>query len=126
MLRLSLYLFLWISSMGLAIFSNQNIYPVTIKLGFFESIKLPLGLVLIFSAGLGAIAITLLTEISRKTLQSPFPNISQFTNFPNKTSFSKNSTAPKNPSKNPSKNSSKNEKQKPKDDFDDTWDDDWG
>jgi|JFJP01.1.fsa_nt_gi hypothetical protein len=126
MLRLLLYLSLWFGSMGLAIFSSQNIYLVTVKFIYLESIKLPLGLVLVFCAGLGAIAMTLLMEFSRKSFQFSVPNIPQFTNSGTKTTFSKNSTeSQKTTSKIPFNNSSTNKKSNTKDDFESDWDDDW-
>ena len=126
MLRLLLYLSLWFGSMGLAIFSSQNIYLVTVKFIYLESIKLPLGLVLVFCAGLGAIAMTLLMEFSRKSFQFSVPNIPQFNNSGTKTTFSKNSTeSQKTTSKIPFNNSSTNKKSNTKDDFESDWDDDW-
>jgi uncharacterized integral membrane protein len=49
----SLILAAWVSA--IAILSIQNITAVSLKLLTFESIQLPLGIVLAFSAGVGAI-----------------------------------------------------------------------
>lgn len=121
-MRLLLYLCLWIGSMGLAIFSSQNIYAVTVKLGAFESIKLPLGLVLIFCAGLGAIVMTLLMGLTQKSIQFSFPSIPKFTKI------SSQKTQPesqKTSSNKRSVNSFNKKKQESRDSFDDDWDDDW-
>lgn len=126
MLRLLLYLCLWLGSMGLAIFSSQNIDLVTVKFIYLESIKLPLGLVLVFCAGLGATTMTLLMGFSQKSFQFAVPNISQFNNSATKSAFSKNSTEPqKTTSKTPSDNLSAHKKSNAKDDFDSDWNDDW-
>jgi len=130
MLRLTLYILIWVGSMGLAIFSNQNIIPISIKFLSSESIKIPLGLLLIACAGLGAVAIALM--IASFTAE---PSSSQFgetfgksfknsTNTPKyqsnnlqkdfKSTVSPDKQEQKNISKNISKNSSKN-----------TWDNDW-
>jgi uncharacterized integral membrane protein len=127
MLRLLLYLCLWIGSMGLAIFSSQNIYTVTVKLGAFESIKLPLGLVLIFCAGLGAIVMTLFMGFAQKSIQFSFSSIPKFTKSSPKTFFQKSQTAPQKTSSNQrSANPNNKKKQESRDSFDDDWDDDWG
>ena len=126
MLRLLLYLCLWFGSMGLTIFSSQNIYLVTIKFFYFESIKLPLALVLIFCAGLGAITMTLLMEFSQKPSRFSVPNIPQFNNLEPKSSFPKNSTkTQKETSKTPFHKPSTNKKSSTKDDFDSNWEDNW-
>ncbi len=49
----SLILAAWVSA--IAILSIQNITAVSLKLLTFESIQLPLGIVLAFSVGVGAI-----------------------------------------------------------------------
>ncbi|WP_271251885.1 hypothetical protein [Pseudanabaena sp. Chao 1811] len=122
MMRLLLYLCLWIGSMGLAIFSSQNIYAVTVKLGAFESIKLPLGLVLIFCAGLGSVAMTLLMGFTEKSIQFSFPSIPKFT----KISSKKTQTESQKTSSNKrSANSFNKKKQESRDSFDDDWDDEW-
>jgi len=126
MLRLLLYFCLWIGSMGLAIFASQNISPVTVKLGTLESIKLPLGLVLIFCTGLGAITMSVFMEFSRNSLQFSFPSLPKFTVSNTKPSSQKPQTEPqKTSSKNSFVNPSNQKKQAFRDDFDNDWDDDW-
>ena len=107
-MRLLLYFFLWISSLGLAIFSSQNIYPIAVKFISFESIKLPLGLVLIFCAGLGATSMAFL----QTSIQFTLPNVPKPAN---------STTA----SKNEFIKTKQKTKQKTKDDFDDEWNDEW-
>ncbi len=122
MTRLLLYFFLWISSLGLAIFSSQNIYPIAVKFISFESIKLPLGLVLIFCAGLGATSMTFL----QTSIQFTLPSIPKPTNSPPKTSFQNNQAESRNVTARViPKNQSAKTKQKTKDDFDDEWNDEW-
>jgi len=122
-MRLLLYLFLCISSLGIAIFSSQNIYLITVKLVSFESIKLPLGLVLVLCTGLGAVLVTFLTTFSKTSLQFTFPNIPEFTKSSTKSSFQNNQ---KKSQKVTPKNSSTNKKYEvTKDDFDDERNDDW-
>ncbi len=126
MLRVLLYFCLWIGSMGLAIFASQNIDPVTVKLGTFESIKLPLGLVLISCTGLGAITMSLFMEFSQSPLQLSFSSLPKFTVSKTKPSTQKKQTEPqKASSKNSFVNPSTKKKQPLRDDFDDDWDDDW-
>lgn len=60
MIRTFVYVLLWFLLMGVAIFATQNTLNVSLKFLIFQSINLPLGLVLVFSAGLGAVAITLM------------------------------------------------------------------
>ena len=122
MTRLLLYFLLWIISFGLAIFSNQNIYSIAVKFISFESIKLPLGLVLIFCAGLGATSMTFL----QTSILFTSPSIPKSTNSTTQTLFQNNQAAPRNvtPRTTP-KNQSAKTKQKTKDDFDDEWSDEW-
>jgi uncharacterized integral membrane protein len=114
MIRILLYLWLWALSMGIAIFATQNMLSVSIKLLMFESIKLPLGLVLVFSAGLGAIVVTMLQS---------FPNLpkykSPFSGRPKPISDRFSASQPKESKKvtSPKKSS--------QDGFDEVWDDDW-
>jgi uncharacterized integral membrane protein len=115
MIRLSLYFFLWISAIAIAIFSSQNIYPIVVKFISFESIKLPLGLVLIFCAGLGATFMTFLMAFPSKSIQS--------TNFP--INFSTKTSVQKPQKVATPKNESTNKKSIAKDDFDDDQNDDW-
>ena len=121
-MQLLLYLLLWIGSIGLAIFSNQNIYLVTVKLASLESIKLPLGLVLIFCVGLGAFLVTFLVAFSKASLQSRVSSIPKTLNSSTKTAFQKTQTDTQ---KAISKNEFIKKKQKISDDFDDEWDENW-
>ena len=121
-MQLLLYLLLWIGSIGLAIFSNQNIYLVTVKLASLESIKLPLGLVLIFCVGLGAFLMTFLIAFSKASLQSRVSSIPKTLNSSTKTAFQKTQTDTQ---KAISKNELIKKKQKISDDFDDEWDENW-
>ena len=119
MIRLSLYIFLWIASMAIAIFATQNIHLVNLRFFTFESIKLPLGLVLIFCAGLGATCINL-WQISVGFELPTVPKFSVFSagnNPVKRQTVAQTSTFKKDISR--SNNSIK-------DDFDDDWDDDWG
>ncbi|MBD2188793.1 LapA family protein [Pseudanabaena mucicola] len=117
-MRLFLYVFLWILTLAIAIFASQNITTVSLRLFGFESIKLPLGLLLIFSAGLGAtIASLSQTSIDLQTLT--IPKLSVFSDKKNlfvKKTEAKTSTFKKNISVN---------RNRYKDDFDSDWDDDW-
>ena len=121
-MQLLLYLLLWIGSIGLAIFSNQNIYLVTVKLASLESIKLPLGLVLIFCVGLGSFLVTFLVAFSKASLQSRVSSIPKTLNSSTKTAFQKTQTDTQ---KAISKNEFIKKKQKISDDFDDEWDENW-
>ena len=121
-MQLLLYLLLWIGSIGLAIFSNQNIYLVTVKLASLESIKLPLGLVLIFCVGLGAFLVTFLVAFSKASLQSRVSSIPKTLNSSTKTAFQKTQTDTQ---KAISKNELIKKKQKISDDFDDERDENW-
>ena len=53
------YLVLWFLLMGVAIFATQNIDLIEVKFINLTSIPVPLGLALVSSAGLGALALTL-------------------------------------------------------------------
>lgn len=117
-MQLLLYLLLWIGSIGLAIFSNQNIYLITVKLASLESIKLPLGLVLISCVGLGAF----LVAFSKASLQSRVSSIPKTLNSSTKTAFQKTQTDTQ---KAISKNEFIKKKQKISDDFDNEWDENW-
>jgi len=129
MLRLTLYILIWLGSMGLAIFSSQNINPVTIKFLSLESIKLPIGLVLIFCAGLGAVALTLMMTFF--TSVQSINNNSQFHKIFS-SSFNSSTKPDKTQSNNPEKNT-KNEiknnkyqyKNNPNNNWDSKWSDEW-
>jgi hypothetical protein len=122
MIRLSLYIFLWIGSMAIAIFATQNTVLVNLRFFAFESIKLPLGLVLIFCAGCGATCI----NIWQASISFELPTVPKFSVFSKRNNPSKRQTvaqtaaAPKDVSK-----VSRTTK-KVRDDFDDDWDEDWG
>jgi cytoskeletal protein RodZ len=122
--------------MGVAIFATQNTLLVTVKFLAFESINLPLGLVLVFNAGLGAIAATVWQNMSAneaeattarpKATQQPgsysaykASNASNKTGESSKSSKSTASTSSSTYGKNTAKNDKFN-------DFDEEWDDDWG
>ncbi|MEA5476936.1 LapA family protein [Pseudanabaena galeata UHCC 0370] len=122
MIRLSLYIFLWVASMAIAIFATQNTSLVNLKLFSFESIKLPLGLLLIFCAGFGAICIT----FGQTLIGFELPTVPKFSVFPTGNNASKRQTVvqPSTAKKDVSKTNNRNNNVK--DDFDDDWDDDWG
>lgn len=52
------YTILWFLLMGTAIFATQNTTLVTVQFLMLTSIRVPLGLLLVSSAGLGAMAVT--------------------------------------------------------------------
>lgn len=117
MIRLSLYLFLWIASMAIAIFATQNTYLVSVRLFNFESIKIPLGLLLICCTGLGAVFVNLW----QTSISSELPTVPNFSgdstrNAPQKQQSATTST--------PKPDTSRTTK-KFNDDFDDEWDEEW-
>ncbi len=57
----SLVVAIWV--VAIAIISVQNATPISLKFFTFESIQIPLGLVLAFSAGVGIIGIALLQPL---------------------------------------------------------------
>ncbi|HBQ97288.1 lipopolysaccharide assembly protein LapA domain-containing protein [Roseofilum sp. Belize BBD 4] len=68
-LSLTLLLSVWISA--IAILSVQNATPVSLKFLLFESVQIPVGILLAFSASLGLLAgLLILPWRSNKT--SPF------------------------------------------------------
>jgi uncharacterized integral membrane protein len=131
MIQVLVYGLLWILLMGVAIFATQNTLFVTIKFLTFESISLPLGLVLVFSAGLGAIALTIWQNTQVAESEPPIPskqnsdrgNFSSYSAYrasaPSASSASSKSTGTSTSTKSTPKNSQA-------DDFDEEWDDDWG
>jgi uncharacterized integral membrane protein len=60
-LLISLVVGIWI--VAIAIISVQNATPVSLKFFTFQSIQIPIGLVLAFSAGVGIIGIALLQPL---------------------------------------------------------------
>ncbi len=133
MLRLTLYILIWFGSMGLAIFSSQNISPVTVKFLSLESIKVPIGLLLISCAGLGAVAITFVMTFLKST-QSINGNGTTSKIFNSQINNSTNSATntpksqPNNPQKNPKNEVSPNKRQSksdPNNTWDSKWNDDW-
>ncbi|MEE3717782.1 LapA family protein [Tumidithrix elongata RA019] len=118
MIRILLYFWLWFLSMGIAIFATQNTLSITLKFLVFDSIKLPLGLVLVFCAGVGAIAVTILQSFPKLP---NYASVFSRRSTPSKDAFSASAPPPKDTKKatsTPSKKASK-------DDFDEEWDDDW-
>jgi uncharacterized integral membrane protein len=57
----SIVVAIWV--VAIAILSVQNITPVSLRFLNFQSIQLPIGLVLAFSAGVGLIAVALLLPL---------------------------------------------------------------
>lgn len=119
MIRLLLYMFIWVTSMAIAIFATQNTYLVSLRLLTFESIKFPLGLVIIFCGGLGAIFITIL----QNQISFDLPTMPNFSGFAPKESYFKNQTSTQ---KSTTKKDIAKPNQKNKNDFDEDWDEDWG
>jgi len=119
MIRLSLYIFLWVASIAIAIFATQNTYPVNLRFFSFESIKLPIGLLLIFCAGCGATCISLW----QTSIGFELPTVPKFSVLPTQNNPSKRQTTAKTATV--KKDSSRTTK-KVKDDFGEDWDDDWG
>ncbi|MFZ4730318.1 MAG: hypothetical protein ACOYMQ_16870 [Pseudanabaena sp.] len=122
MIRLSLYIFLWIGAMAIAIFATQNTFLVNLRFFAFESIKLPLGLVLIFCAGCGATCI----NIWQASVSFELPTIPKFSVFTNKNNPSKRQTVAQTATTTKDSSRSSKTTKKVKDDFDDDWDEDWG
>jgi uncharacterized integral membrane protein len=135
MLRVLVYGLLWILLMGVAIFATQNTLLVTVKFLAFESVNLPLGLVLVFSGGLGAIAATVWQNMATAETETTVarPNATQqpsgYSAY-RASSSSNTSESTKSSKTNESKGSSTSAKNATKtdkfDDFDEEWDDDWG
>ncbi len=108
--------------MGVAIFAPQNTLLIAIKFLAFESINLPLGLVLVFSAGLGAIAVTIWqnTQIAEFEPSTSAQQKSDRGNFSSYSAYrASNTSSASSKSQNTPKNTQSN-------DFDEDWDDDWG
>jgi hypothetical protein len=122
MIRLSLYIFLWITSMAIAIFATQNTNLVNLRLFSFESIKLPLGLLLIFCAGFGATCIT----FGQTLISFELPIVPKFSVFSAGNNSSKRQTVAQPSTVKKDFSRTNNTNNNVKDDFDDDWDDDWG
>jgi hypothetical protein len=100
--------------MAIAIFATQNIYLVNLRLFSLESVKLPLGLLLIFCMGSGAIFISLW----QTTISFQIPAMPKFSILPKQNPQQNSPTNKKSISK---KANPKNDQ----DDFDHNWTDDW-
>ena len=121
MIRLSLYIFLWIGSMAIAIFATQNTFLVNLHFFTFESIKLPLGLVLIFCAGCGATCI----NVWQTSISFELPTVPKFSVFSSEPNSSKPQTVAKTGTSKKDVSKTSRTTKKVKDDFDDDWDEDW-
>jgi uncharacterized integral membrane protein len=121
MIRLSLYIFLWIGSVAIAIFATQNTLLVNLRLFTFESINLPLGLVLIFCAGCGALYV----NIWQTAISFELPTVPKFSVFSNKNNPSKRKTVAQTATKKTDIPKTFRTTKKVKDDFDQDWDEDW-
>lgn len=123
MIRLSLYFLLWIGAISINILASQNIDRVNIKFVYWESIRLPLGLVLTFSMGLGALIATLMQTSLQKI---SFPNVTKPLQNKSSKSSPTNFFNNQNKNKQPSvKTEIPKEKRNFQDSFDDDWNDDW-
>ena len=122
MIRLSLYIFLWVGSIAIAIFATQNTFLVNLRFFTFESIKLPLGLVLIFCAGCGATCI----NIWQTSISFELPTVPKFSVFSSEPNSSKPQTVAKTGTSKKDVSKTSRTTKKLKDDFDDDWDEDWG
>ncbi|PZV18223.1 MAG: hypothetical protein DCF20_03985 [Pseudanabaena sp.] len=122
MIRLSLYIFLWVGSMAIAIFATQNTLLVNLRLFTFESINLPLGLVLIFCAGCGALYV----NIWQTSISFELPTVPKFSVFSNKNNPAKRQTVAQTTTKKADIPKTSRTIKKVKDDFDEDWDEDWG
>ncbi len=120
MIRLSLYVFLWIGSIAIAIFATQNTFLVNLRFFAFESIKLPLGLVLIFCASCGATCIS----IWQTSISFELPTVPKFSVFPNKNNLSERQTVAQTATATKDISRARTTK-KVRDDFDNDWDEDW-
>jgi uncharacterized integral membrane protein len=60
-LLISLIVAIWV--IAIAIISVQNFEPVSLKFLTFQSIKIPVGIVLAFSAGVGLIGVSILQPL---------------------------------------------------------------
>jgi uncharacterized integral membrane protein len=60
-LLISIVIASWV--LGVAIFSVQNFEPVSLKFLTFQSIQIPVGIVLAFCAGIGIVGVALLQPL---------------------------------------------------------------
>lgn len=60
-LLISLIVAIWV--VAIAILSVQNFEPVSLKFFTFQSIKIPVGIVLAFSAGVGLVGVAILQPL---------------------------------------------------------------
>jgi hypothetical protein len=119
MIRLSLYIFLWFASIAIAIFATQNTYQVSLRFLTIESIKLPIGLLLIFCAGCGAACINLW----QTTISFELPTVPKFSVFSTQNNPLKRQTTVQTAK---AKKDIPRTTKKSKDGFDEDWDEDWG
>jgi uncharacterized integral membrane protein len=108
MIRIFTYLLLLFLLLGVSVFATQNQQIYSLRFLNQTSIDLPLGLILVFSAGLGAIATTIwqvrqVIKVPKSPTFNADTGYANFTNFPN----------------------SKGKVKKEIRDFDDDFDDDW-
>jgi uncharacterized integral membrane protein len=113
MIRIFTYFLLSLLLVGVSIFAIQNSQIVTLRLFNQESINLPLGVVLVFSAGLGTLVITVLQVSNRRA----YSQVTNSSNSQNPSSYQTSKTATSRPRQTAKKEVA---------DFDDDIDADWG
>lgn len=69
-LLISLIAAMWVGA--IAILSVQNFTPVTLSLLAFQSVEIPLGLVLAFSVGVGMVGMAIIQLVLASSLQRPY------------------------------------------------------
>lgn len=110
MIRILNYSLLLVLLLGVSIFATQNQQVYSLRFLNQTSIDLPLGLVLVFSAGLGAIATTICQVRMRQTVNIPKTQASNsFNGYSGSSNFA----------------NSRSKVKKEIRDFDDDFDDDW-
>ena len=109
MIRTFIYFLVGFLLSGVSVFAVQNQQLVSLKFLTLESISLPLGLVLVFSSGLGATVITALQVSSFRGSRSE--------------SFKPQTSQPQ--TSKPRSKPTKTETKEKIADFDDEFDDDW-
>jgi uncharacterized integral membrane protein len=123
MVRIGLYILIWILLISVAIFAIQNLQTVSLNLLAWQSIPIPLGLLLVTLAGFGATLVTFLQVFAGR---NPQPNAKIFTDNPPKVSnqtkrkpassqTQRSEASPKNPQ--PMANPSANPNDKTSDDW---------